>query len=205
MPRITDERREARRDQIIRAALACVQEHGLEGVSMEMIIARSGLSTGAVYRYFKGKDEIISAGVVSGVSGLGVALAPILTNPEPPPPAEFLDQLLGAAMAYGKADGEFDRMQVAIHGWSYSQTDPALKALMRESFQRLRARAAEVARRWQAAGYVSPEADPEAIAQLIVTICVGFVTQRALAGDADMSAHVAAFAALTAPAAVTAR
>jgi AcrR family transcriptional regulator len=199
MPRVTDEHREARRDQIIRAALVCVQEHGLEGVSMEMIVARSGLSTGAVYRYFKGKDEIIGAGVVSGVGGLAAALAPIMTSPSPPPPAEFLDELLGAAVAYGRGDGELDRMQVAIHGWSYSQTDPELKELMRANFHRMRARGAEVAKRWQAAGYVSPDADPDAIAQLILSICVGFVTQRALAGDADMKAHVAAFAALTAP------
>ena len=29
-------------------------------MATEMIIARSGLSTGAVYGYFKGKDEIIA-------------------------------------------------------------------------------------------------------------------------------------------------
>src|ERR1700733_13112342 len=63
MPRITEERREARREQILEAARSCLQEHGLEAVSMEMIIARSGLSTGAVYGYFKGKDEIIKPGV----------------------------------------------------------------------------------------------------------------------------------------------
>ena len=52
MPKITDERREARREQVLEAARACLEEHGLEAVSMEMIIARSGLSTGAVYGYF---------------------------------------------------------------------------------------------------------------------------------------------------------
>jgi AcrR family transcriptional regulator len=56
MPRITDERREARRHQVLEAARACLAEHGLEAVSMEMIIARSGLSTGAVYGYFKGSS-----------------------------------------------------------------------------------------------------------------------------------------------------
>ena len=68
MPKITEERRDARREQIIEAARACVQEHGLEAVSMEMIIAKSGLSTGAVYRYFAGKDEIMTAAVTC-VSG----------------------------------------------------------------------------------------------------------------------------------------
>ena len=36
-----------------------------------MIIARSGLSTGAVYGYFKGKDEINSAVVTDGTAAMG--------------------------------------------------------------------------------------------------------------------------------------
>ena len=78
MPRITDERRAAQREQVLEAARACLQEHGLEAVSMEMIIARSGLSTGAVYSYFKGKDELINAVVTEGVAAMGRQLAPVL-------------------------------------------------------------------------------------------------------------------------------
>ena len=83
MPRITDERREARHEQILEAARACLQEHGLEAVSMEMIIARSGLSTGAVYGYFKGKDQIINAVVAEGTAAMAADLAPVLINPRP--------------------------------------------------------------------------------------------------------------------------
>ena len=76
MPRITDERREARREQVLEAARACLQEHGLEAVSMEMIIVRSGLSTGAVYGYFKGKDDIINVVVTDGTAAMGPAARP---------------------------------------------------------------------------------------------------------------------------------
>ena len=125
MPRITDERREARREQVLEAARACLQEHGLEAVSMEMIIARSGLSTGAVYGYFKGKDEIINAVVTEGTAAMGRQLAPILKNPEPPPLPELMGQLLSTVAAFGqhKRDG-IDRLLVSLHGWSHSQSDP---------------------------------------------------------------------------------
>ena len=73
MPRITEERRQARREQILDAARACLLEHGPEKVSMEMIIARSGLSTGAVYRYFKGKEEIMAAAVAASSEEIGAA------------------------------------------------------------------------------------------------------------------------------------
>src|SRR5215468_11207240 len=96
MPRITEERREARRQQILDAARACVLEHGLEAVSMEMIIARSGLSTGAVYRYFKGKDEIIGAAITETAGEIAAAVAPILASPRTPLPAELVERLLAA-------------------------------------------------------------------------------------------------------------
>ena len=162
MPRITDERREARREQILEAARACLQEHGLEAVSMEMIIARSGLSTGAVYGYFKGKDEIINAVVTDGTAEMGRQLAPILTNPEPPPLPEFMEQLLRTIADFGqdKQDG-IDRLLVSLHGWSHSQSDPGLKAATRAAYRRQRELLADTVRRWQAAGTLDPGADPE--------------------------------------------
>ena len=196
MPRITEERREARREQIIEAARACVQEHGLEAVSMEMIIARSGLSTGAVYRYFKGKDEVIRAAVAVGLDGLSQALAPALNTPDPPPLPEFIGQVLTAGLGYAHGHSGIDLMLVAVHGWSHVQTVPELKAMALARFQGLRERFAAVVKKWQAAGTVDPQADPDAMAQLMLSIVLGFIAQRALAGDADPQAHVAALAAL---------
>jgi AcrR family transcriptional regulator len=198
MPRITDERRAARREQVLEAARACLQEHGLEAVSMEMIIARSGLSTGAVYSYFKGKDDIINAVVSDGTAAMGRQLAPILKNPDPPPLPEFTEQLLRTIADFGqdKHDG-IDRLLVALHGWSHSQSDPGLQATTRAAYRTQRELLAGTVRRWQAAGTLDPGADPDGIAQLLQSIILGFAAQRALAGDAGVQAHASALQALT--------
>src|ERR1700735_3940298 len=198
MPRITDERRAARREQVLEAARPSLQEHGLEAVSMEMIIARSGLSTGAVYGYFKGKDDIISAVVTEGTAALGRQLVPILKDPEPRPLPELMEQLLRTIADFGqdKHDG-IDRLLVALHGWSHSQSDPGLKATTRAAYRGQRELFADIVRRWQAAGTLDPAADPDGVAQLLQSICLGFVAQRALAGDADVQAHIGALRALT--------
>jgi AcrR family transcriptional regulator len=197
MPRITDERREARREQILEAARACLQEHGLEAVSMEMIIARSGLSTGAVYGYFRGKDEIISAVVTDGTAEMGRWLAPVLTDPEPPALPEFTGELLAAILGFDPDPADVDRLLIALHGWSHSQSDPALRATTRRAYLGLRRLLAEAVRRSQEAGTPGPDADPDAVAELLTSICLGFVAQRALAGDTSIRAHVAALRALT--------
>jgi len=198
MPRLTEERREARREQVLEAARACLQEHGLEAVSMEMIIARSGLSTGAVYGYFKGKDDIISAVVTEGTAAMGRQLVPVLKDPEPPPLPELMEQLLRTIADFGqdKHDG-IDRLLVALHGWSHSQSDPGLQAATRAAYRTQRELLAGTVRRWQAAGTLGPGADPDSMAELLQTVILGFVAQRALAGDADVQAHASALDALT--------
>jgi AcrR family transcriptional regulator len=193
MPRITDDRREARREQILEAARACLQEHGLEAVSMEMIIARSGLSTGAVYGYFKGKDQIINAVVTEGMAAMAEDLTPVLTNPDPPPFPEFVDQVLRAVVDFGRhKKGGIDRLLVSLHGWSHAQSNPELKAATHASYSGLRKLFTDVVRRWQAAGTFDASTDPEGMAELLTSITLGFVAQRALAGSASVTAQVAA-------------
>jgi AcrR family transcriptional regulator len=205
MPKISEERREARREQILDAARACVLEHGLEAVSMEMIIARSGLSTGAVYRYFKGKDEILGAAVAAATGEIGAAVAPILAGPAPGPPAELVERLLAAWVSYSRggvgAAAGIDRMPVALHGWSYAQTDPELKAALQANLRGFRGLCVPLIKQWQTDGLVAASAEPDAVAQLILSICLGFVAQRSLTGDADPAAHQAALTALAQPAA----
>jgi AcrR family transcriptional regulator len=167
VPRITEERREARSEQILEAARACLQEHGLEAVSMEMIVARSGLSTGAVYGYFKGKDQIINAVISDGMAAMAADLAPILTNPEPPPLPELVQQVLRTVVRFGRhKKGDIDRLLVSLHGWSHSQSDAHLKAATRASYSGLRKLFAGAVRRWQAAGTFDAAADPEGVAEL---------------------------------------
>ena len=48
-----------RKEQILRSAFDCFSERGFEIVTMEEIAKEAGLSKGAVYWYFKSKDELI--------------------------------------------------------------------------------------------------------------------------------------------------
>jgi len=165
---------------------------------MEMIIARSGLSTGAVYGYFKSKEQLINAVITDGTGAMAEDLAPVLMNPEPPPPPEFVEQVLQALVGFGRhKKGDIDRLLVSLHGWSHSQSDPELKAATRASYSGLRKLFADVVRRWQVAGTFDAAADPEGMAELLTSLTLGFVAQRALAGSANVAAHVGAMEALT--------
>ncbi|HEY3480630.1 MAG TPA: helix-turn-helix domain-containing protein, partial [Streptomyces sp.] len=61
MPKVSEEHKESRRRQIIDAAWVCFARNGFHKTSMPDVFAEAGLSAGAVYRYFSGKEALIAA------------------------------------------------------------------------------------------------------------------------------------------------
>ena len=61
MPKVSEEHIEARRQQIVDAAVQCFARAGIHGTSLDDIRLAADLSRGAVYHYFKSKEDIIDA------------------------------------------------------------------------------------------------------------------------------------------------
>lgn len=58
----------ATRDQLIEVATELFAKHGYEGTSIEAVLAAAGVSRGALYHHFAGKDVLFEA-VVEAVEG----------------------------------------------------------------------------------------------------------------------------------------
>lgn len=58
MPQVTV--KPDKRENIVRAALELIAEHGFHGASMAMIAGRAGVGAGTIYCYFKNKDVLIT-------------------------------------------------------------------------------------------------------------------------------------------------
>ena len=61
MPKVTEAHLEARRSQILDAAWTCFARKGYHQATMQDICRESGLSPGAIYRYFVSKEAILKA------------------------------------------------------------------------------------------------------------------------------------------------
>src|SRR5262245_30602356 len=98
MPKVTEEHVEARRRQILTAALRCFAREGFHRTTMQDIFREADLSPGAVYTYFKGKDELIRGIIVEMMSFLGQAAA-LFSEPLPEGrlrrPGEALAEMIG--------------------------------------------------------------------------------------------------------------
>ena len=59
MPKVSEEYIESRRQLILKAAIRCFSKKGFSDTTIQDIRRESGLSHGAIYRYFQSKEDII--------------------------------------------------------------------------------------------------------------------------------------------------
>ena len=58
MPKISEERKTERREQILEGARRCFAEHGYEGATVARLEREIGLSRGAIFNYFPSKEDL---------------------------------------------------------------------------------------------------------------------------------------------------
>ena len=180
MPRVSEDHLTARREQILVAARACFLRKGLHNTSMQDLIKEAGLSVGAVYRYFKSKDEIIAAIAGGVVGGIRRRIDEIAT--EQLPLFESLSVLLDVIDEQTGADGAFP---IALQVWAESTVDPAIQAIVYERYTGLRASVRVLVVQAAERGELPPGADIDDVTSAFYALIPGYGLQRMLIGTPD--------------------
>lgn len=181
MPRVSDEHRAARREQILQAAFRCVSRSGFHGMTMADVIAESGLSAGAVYGYYRGKSELLLAIADRAIGSIDQVFGDLLSDGAAPHPADVLAAALEGLMSVG--EGDTDLTVVTVQAWAEAVRGGEIRDLISPRIRELRDHWVEVMRRYQAAGHLAADADPEDAARAMVGLIPGFVLQRLMLGD----------------------
>jgi AcrR family transcriptional regulator len=117
VPKVTEEHRLARRAQIVAAARTCVIEEGFHKTTMADVIRESGLSAGAVYGYFKSKEEIVAAIAEDALSTIDELFQKILATEQAVTPLMALEAAINHVVAVAERPGG-DVTRVAIQAWA---------------------------------------------------------------------------------------
>jgi TetR/AcrR family transcriptional regulator, transcriptional repressor of aconitase len=194
MPRVSDEHLERRRQQILDAARRCFLRKGFHQTSMQDVFAESGLSAGAVYRYFKSKKDLIHA-IATEKQGSAVHLLEEVMKEDPLPPfEEIIERLMTHVESILVDDGAF---RIAPQVWAEALHDPEYHVIVAGLFRGLRYQWVELAERMRDAGRLPRDADAEALGATLMCVMPGFVMQSLLIGDVDPRTLRAGFHALT--------
>jgi AcrR family transcriptional regulator len=183
MPKISTEQRQARRDQILTAALKCFSRDGFHQTTMADIVRESGLSQGTLYLYFKSKDDLIAA-IADHRHQREAALNALAEGEQNPLQGILLLSRLYASRLSEPASA--DSLRVSLQGWAEALRDERVKAGVLEGVRLARSTLVRVIRRGQKRGIFRKKLDAAAAARVLIAIFQGFVLQAAWEPDQDL-------------------
>ena len=187
MPRLSDTTRAQRRQHILTSAWRCFSRDGFHATSMDDVITATGMSSSAVYRYFRSKEEIIRASAEEGVVRVGEIFATLLDREPCPDPAETVT-LLVAELHRRTDNPDYDMTRLALQTWAEGLRDPVLHERVRQLYVDTLERIGELAKRWCENGYLPPDADTEAVAATLLSIMFGMIVMYHVVDDVPADA-----------------
>jgi len=192
VPKVTEQYREARRDEIADAALRAFRRKGFQATSMAEIITESGMSAGAIYSHFTSKAEIAQHVARMVVGNRAEELVALARSSDPPlGPVQIVSYVLEATRLMG-----IQRVML-LQVWAEATVDPELRTIIDETVGRLRAAYGDAITPWlRARGRRTDAASIRALADTMVAVSQGFVVNSALFGRDDPEAYLSGIAEL---------
>jgi AcrR family transcriptional regulator len=165
VPKVTEEHKEARREQILAGAQRAFARHGYESATVARLEEETGLSRGAIFNYFENKDALFVAVVAESSNRL----------------TEIWLERGYRALLDALAHEDPDWLAVQVEAARRIRTD----AGFREQVARLEQRAQELRadRLARLGGTVRDDVPIEAVAQFLALLANGLAFSR-VTGDA---------------------
>jgi AcrR family transcriptional regulator len=164
---------EAKRNHILRAAMKCFGENGLQRTSMKDICRESGMNSGHLYYYFRTKESILEASYEVATRDIGCQIERILDG----------DDIVAAVLNL-HADAEAARLQwhmgpgLRLEFIAETARNDRLKEIADELMVQLSGAIERAAERAIAKGQLDPAISPKTFTLVLGLIWSGLGTLR---------------------------
>jgi AcrR family transcriptional regulator len=180
VPRVSAAHEQDIRDRILAAATKVFSEKGYHSSTIQDVVRESGLSVGAIYTYFSGKEELIRLScdqiATRGLEQLAERLAPATSTAE----------RLGIAIRlyvetiddYEGAPGQVTLLQA----WAEADREPAVREMLAGRRERLVGAGRVLIAQGIASGELPAWLDVDAVTRGFLAMLDGLLLQRVEAG-----------------------
>lgn len=171
MPKVSAQHEQAVRQRIVDAAISVFGKYGYERASIQDVVRESGLSVGAVYTYFKGKEDLFLVACACEAERetdrLRLQLGQLGSLPD----------RLKAAVDWGvdQALADLSAKGALIHAWSRADSAPELQEMLRRQREESVAFATRLLKEAIHEGELPSWVDADAIAAAFMSMTNGFV------------------------------
>jgi TetR/AcrR family transcriptional regulator, transcriptional repressor of aconitase len=193
MPRVTESYLQSRRRQIMDAAITCFAREGFHRTTMQDIVGETGLSAGAIYRYFRAKEDIVAAIAAEHHAAEAAAFAEVSPSDDV---AAVLRRLVHVSLGRLADPAEQQWRRVTVQVWGEALRNDRVMDIVRSGLDEPVAILTELFRRGQRDGRLPQELDPDGAARVCASIFQGLVLQQAWDPKLDVDAYIGAVLAL---------
>ncbi len=177
MPRVSAAHEQEVRDRIVSAALRVFGDRGFHGATMQDVVRESGLSVGAIYTWFKNKDDLfIAACELASGRGFGELAARLAGGRTV---AEKLAIAVG--FYFDSAEGEADvpgNADFLVQAWARAEAEPSAREMLNRRREQLVLAGTMLVQEGMARGELPRWADAAAIARAYTVLLDGFLLTR---------------------------
>ena len=182
-PKVTEEYLEERRRQIINAAEVCFARLGIHGTTLENIRTEAGLSRGAVYHYFKSKEDIVEGLRERSRKADMLAFEQNVTGGDP---LEELLAIFKYALRLNIGLRRHIDSRVATFLWAEALINERIHASQMRLLEANRPLALRLVKRAQEEGKINPDLPAEAAIDSLFSMAIGLTIFAAWEPDKDM-------------------
>jgi AcrR family transcriptional regulator len=193
MPKVLPEYLELRRQQILDAAAACFTRRGFHQATMQDICDEAELSPGAIYRYFRSKDEIIEAMCQRGLTDNTAAIQEAMAREGTQAVFNELIRLFFLELENLKSA---EICAISIELVTEAPRNEQVREFLTNNNREVRAPLQQLIREAQRRGDIEPSLDCEAIVRVMVALYQGFLTQKLVEPELDVERYAEVLKAL---------
>ncbi len=177
---------ETRKRQIAGAAMSLIAREGVKGLSVAAVARKVGLVPSALYRHYKGKEEILEATLIL-VKDLIMENIRSVQKESPSP----LEQLKLLMVRHIEMIQEFQAIPRIIFSDEVSASQPLRRAVLFNIVKGILEQVAKLVTQGQRLGQIKPKLDPDTVS----VIFLGLVQPPAILwylsqGSFDISKHM---------------
>ena len=182
MPRVSAAHEQAVRTRIVAAAVRVFAEKGYHGATMQDVVRESGLSIGALYTYFKGKDELFLAACESTTGmGMGELATRVAAGRST---VERLAIAIGFFLdAVDEPNGGSGMASVLVVQWSRAEQEPSVREMLLRRRAQLEGAGRMLIAEGVARGELPAWIDVEGLTAAYILLLDGLLLWRVEQGD----------------------
>lgn len=187
MPRLSSSQLEARRTDILRAALRCFSKRGFERTAMTEIAAEAEVAVGTLYSYFENKQGLLRSLAEFNRQTTESFVDQFLAFPDP---VEAIERLIESSVQIMEDARAEESLRIELQLWASALSDKELRRWIQDLVSLWEQTLSTLIQRGQDSGEIDRKLDPAATGRTLFALINGLSVLNVMGANTNRKATI---------------